>query len=198
METLRGEEGQGRAGLSERCGSRQQDGRDPRRSIRALAGPRFPEGRSAPPWERRYRASSGCEHSRDTLALFCSVFTLQCLESAGEERPAPATFGVNAFKQEARASRCPFKALDLPEAVCPSPLPVAPLRKAGFVHLPRPNAAPVRRARARARALPAQCRLVELGLAPAQAAADATPGAPAPARCGPSGKRGLPVLRTRA
>lgn len=86
------------------------------------------------------------------------------------------------MKQEARAWRCPFKALDLPEAFCASPLPVAPLREAGFVHSLRPDAAPV----PRARALPAQCRLVELGLAPAQAAADATPGAPAPARGDPA------------
>lgn len=76
-------------------------------------------------------------------AFSCSVFILQFLESVREEWPATVTFGVTAFKQEARAAHCSFKALELLETFCSSPLPVAPLQEAGFVHSPRPDAAPV-------------------------------------------------------
>ncbi|KAL0606575.1 hypothetical protein AAY473_023176 [Plecturocebus cupreus] len=45
--------------------------------------------------------------------------------------------GIKAFKREARARCCSFKALGLPEAFWPQPLPVALLREAGFVRSPR-------------------------------------------------------------
>lgn len=118
---------------------RGREGRKPRRNVGAPA---------APPWGHRCRASSGCEHWRGTVALGGSVFIFQFLESAGEERPAPATFGVKAFKQKAYTAYCPFKALAPPDALCPLPLPVAPLREAGFVLSPRPDAAMALRARA--------------------------------------------------
>ncbi|XP_032163730.1 WD repeat-containing protein 5 isoform X3 [Mustela erminea] len=100
------------------------------------------------------------------------------LDSA-RDRPTPADAEVTALQRKARSASRPFKALGPPEAFCPSPLPVVPLREAGFVRSPRPAAAPpLAHAHAHCRRPPAPPRPARPGSRPG--GGDATPRAPAP------------------
>ncbi|XP_059266354.1 WD repeat-containing protein 5 isoform X3 [Mustela nigripes] len=142
--------------------------------------PRSPFGRalpSGPPLPHLdWRGHTSATRLADRRAAGPRPGSLRSGESA-RDGPTPADAEVTAPQGKARSASRPFKALGPPEAFCPSPLPVVPLREAGFVRSPRPAAAPPL-AHAHCRRPPAPPRPSRPRSRPG--GGDATPRAPAP------------------
>ncbi|XP_044938813.1 WD repeat-containing protein 5 isoform X1 [Mustela putorius furo] len=142
------------------------------RGGRERAGPQIPVRPSPPLWAAPSSSGLAGTHVSDPPGRPQSA----ALESA-RDGPTPADAEVTAPQGKARSASRPFKALGPPEAFCPSPLPVVPLREAGFVRSPRPAAA-LPLAHAHCRRPPAPPRPARPGSRPG--GGDATPRAPAP------------------